>query len=336
MRDIKVIGIPKEIKSNERRVSLIPKDVKEIVSLNINVIIETNAGLGAGYKDDDYIEVGAVIFKTAKEIYDNSDMIVKVKEPQIDEYDMIKEGQIIFTFFHFASSIRLVEAMIKSKATCIAYEMIRKDNGIYPILAPMSKIAGEQAIIYAYNNTKGEDNKEKDTITIIGLGNVGKASAIKARELGYKKIILMDIDNKRLEEFNDSNNNYYDISINKMEDIMRKSRIIVGSIYNFGSKASRLITDRLMEYVMEECLIMDVAIDQGGITSQSSIRTIEDPIINYKNVKIYCVPNIPSQVPIDASRELSNVVIGYIKRIINKEIDDEIEGGIYMINGKLR
>jgi alanine dehydrogenase len=336
MRDIKVIGIPKEIKSNERRVSLIPKDVKEIVSLNINVIIETNAGLGAGYKDDDYIEVGAVIFKTAKEIYDNSDMIVKVKEPQIDEYDMIKEGQIIFTFFHFASSIRLVEAMIKSKATCIAYEMIRKDNGIYPILAPMSKIAGEQAIIYAYNNTKGEENKEKDTITIIGLGNVGKASAIKARELGYKKIILMDIDNKRLEEFNDSNNNYYDISIYKMEDIMRKSRIIVGSIYNFGSKASRLITDRLMEYVMEECLIMDVAIDQGGITSQSSIRTIEDPIINYKNVKIYCVPNIPSQVPIDASRELSNVVIGYIKRIINKEIDDEIEGGIYMINGKLR
>ena len=333
MLEIKTIGIPKEIKKNEKRVSLIPNAVNELILSNINVIIESGAGENAGYKDDDYLKVGAIIFKTAKEIYKNSDLIVKVKEPQEEEYELIKEGQIIFTFFHFASSAKLIDAMIKAKATCIAYETIITDNGIYPILAPMSKIAGEEAMKYAYNYTEGNKNSEKDIITIIGIGNVGKAAAIMGRKLGYNKIILMDIDEKRLREFNDENDNYYEIYTDSLEQIIKKSNIIIGSIYRFGSKASTIITDRLLELVPDRSIIMDVAIDQGGITSQSKATTIDNPVIKYKNASIYCVPNIPCQVPHKASNELSKVVVKYIKKIINDEIDDEIKGGIFMING---
>ena len=330
MMNIKTIGIPKEIKNNESRVSLIPNDIQKLNSLNIKIIIESGAGKNAGYSDDDYIKCGAIILKSAIDIYNNSDIIVKVKEPQISEYDMIKDGQRKFTFFHFASNLTLLDAMMKAKATCIAYEMIQLDNGIYPILAPMSKIAGEEAMKYAYKYTKGNKN---DIITIIGLGNVGKASAIMARMLGYERIILMDIDENKLREFNEINDNYFEIYTHSIDEIMTISTIIIGSVYRFGAKASMIISDRLLSLVPERSIIMDVAIDQGGITSQSIATTIDNPIIKYKNASIYCVPNIPCQVPDKASNELSGIVIEYVKKIVEGCISDDIEGGIFMKNG---
>ena len=187
------IGIPKEIKTNELRVSLIPSDVKRLTDLNIPVFIEKNAGICALFNDDDYLLAGAIICDTPNEVFEKSTIIIKVKELLNEEYDLINDNHIILTFFHFASSQSLIDAMINKKAICIAYETIKKDDGTYPILAPMSVIAGEQAMINANDfitKTKGFDTEH--VITIIGTGNVGKASAYKAKELGYKNINLMN------------------------------------------------------------------------------------------------------------------------------------------------
>jgi alanine dehydrogenase len=320
------IGIPKEIKPNEKRVSLIPDDVKELTNLNIQVYIETNAGINSLYTDNDYLNVGAIICNNAKDVFDKSNIIIKVKELIEEEYDYINENHIILTFFHFASNPSLLKAMINKKAICIAYETIKKEDGTYPILAPMSIIAGEQSIINANKFIKDTDYNN-DIITIIGVGNVGKASAYKAKKLGYKNIKLIDRDLDKMKEFINKDCFYlYEMNDNNLIELLKISTIVIGSIYNVGEKAQNLITNDMLNMMKNNAIIMDVAIDQGGITEQSKITTINDPIIKYKNINIYCVSNIPSSVPNRASIELSKAICPYIKNIME---DMNIEKTIY-------
>ncbi len=324
-----IIGIPKEIKENEFRVSLIPKEVSILTNKGFKVYIQTNAGLGAYFTDNDYINSGAIICNSIEEVYKYSNFIIKVKEPQEYEYSLINSNHTIFTFFHFANSTSLINAMLNSKATCIAYETIIDNNGRFPILAEMSKIAGEQAIIEA---NKFRNNID-DTITIIGVGNVGLASAYKAKEKGYKNINLIDKNFEKIKNLAECGFNVYEFSNLNLIDLLSVSQIVIGSIYNNGEKANKIICNDMLKLLPINSIFIDVAIDQGGVTEQSIPTTITNPIIKYHNTNIYCVANIPSCVPYQASVKLSSVICPYVIQIANEKINDEIKSGINIKDG---
>lgn len=322
-----IIGIPKEIKSGEGRVSLIPNDVERLVAKGYEVYFQKGAGYQASYLDIDYISKGAKLCDTIEEIYDRVTLIVKVKEPQPSEFPLITNKHTIFTFFHFAGNPKLLERMIESGATCYAYETISIYNdGIYyyPILAPMSKIAGEQALCEAnkfisHNKTLHVMNIP---ISIIGVGNVGTAAMNAAIKLGYKNIILIDKDYDKICKIQKENSNIinvYEMNEANLEMIAKKSIIIIGSVYNHGEKASKVFTNELLELMPNDSILMDVAIDQGGVCVQSRPTTFDSPIIKYKQMNLYCVPNIPSCVPRKASKYLSNAIVEYVDIIASGE-----------------
>ena len=326
------VGIPKEIKEFENRVSLIPRDVKEIIKNGIIVYFQKGAGVNSGYNDYDYIEKGAVMVNSLEELYKNSKLIVKVKEPQEKEYPLINEKHTIFTFFHFASNKTLLETMINSNANCYAYESLylTKEDGkiYYPILSNMSFIAGEQAFIEADSFVNKYVPKIPNIpknynihITIIGVGNAGISSMNTAISMGYKNINLIDKDYNKIRNIKknfDEKEEYKDIikiylmNEYNLKNLMDKSIITIGSIYNTGEKTNNLLTNKIMDDMLPNSIIMDIAIDQGGITEQSKPTTKDNPYIIYKNVTIYCVPNIPSCVPQKASKLLSNSIINYV------------------------
>jgi len=326
-----IVGIPKEIKENEFRVSLTPTEVDIITNNNIKVYIQSDAGLGAYFSNIEYINAGAIVCDTIEEIYKYANLIVKVKEPQEYEYSLINNTHTIFTFFHFANSISLINAMLNSKATCIAYETIIDSNGNFPILAEMSKIAGQQAILEAFKYKN--NNSINDRITIIGVGNVGMASALKAKEKGYKTINLIDKNFEKIKNMADNGFNVYDFSNFNLMKLLSESDIIIGSIYNNGEKAKKIIDNYMLNLLPPDSIIIDVAIDQGGISEYSKPTTIANPIIKYNNTKIYCVPNIPSLIPHQASIKLADVIYPYVINIANGNYNNEIISGVNIQNG---
>jgi len=320
------VGIPKEIKECENRVSLIPYDIKKLIDCGIIVYVQKGAGKNAGFDDYEYIENGAIMLDSIEDLYNKSKLIVKVKEPQKDEYKLINNNHTIFTFFHFASNKNLVDNMKSSGASCYPYEIIKtiKDNGelYYPILSNMSVIAGEQSFIQADLFVKNNfpNYSINIPITIIGVGNVGLSSMKIAIDLGYKNINLLDSNYDKLLNIKKTYENTIDISIYNMNEdnlksLMTKSIITIGSIYNIGMKTDKLLTNKLLDIMPDGAIIMDVAIDQGGITEQSKITSINEPIVKYNNINIYCVPNIPSTAPHKASILLSNSIVEYVKAL---------------------
>jgi alanine dehydrogenase len=332
------VGIPKEVKANEYRVSMTPNDVSELVNAGICVYVQMDAGIGANFSNKEYVDAGALICKTIEDVYKFAILIVKVKEPQPEEYDLIKDRHIVFTFFHFASSPQLIQAMINSKATCIAYETLKDNNGKFPILAEMSIIAGEQSILeakkfkFSFNNNY---DYTYDEITIIGVGNVGKAAAYKAKELNYKTINLIDMDYEKIKDLEKEGFIPHEMNNYNLSKLLMRSDIVVGSIYVDGEKAKKLIINDLLVIMPKDSIFMDVAIDQGGMTQKSKPTTITNPLIKYHNTYIYCVPNIPSSVPNKASINLSKVITPFVISIANENIDDVINTGININNGKI-
>jgi len=328
-----IIGIPKEIKPYENRVSIVPYDLIELIKyfneLNkeIKVFIQKGLGLNSGFTDEDYMKNDSIILcDTIDEVYNKSNIIIKVKEPQSYEFSLIRDDHIIMAFFHFAANKELEDFFNKKKTKCIVYETIKDENNKYPILAPMSKIAGKQGLIIAHNyidNNDNNDNKNLKTISIIGLGNVGYSSFITAVNLGYTNFNLIDINYEKLIEIKSAHPNLnintlntIDISIdnkNRIKNNLIESNIIISSIYNTGQHAERVINLEVLDNMKKGSIIIDIAIDQGGTTELSKPTTIENPFISYKNVKIYCVPNIPSTVPEEASIEISKSILEYIK-----------------------
>jgi len=326
------IGIPKEIKGYENRVSIVPKDLIELMnyykSLNkeVKVFIQRNVGKKSGYSDEEYLISDCIrICETIEEVYKNSKLIIKVKEPQPYEYSLIRDDHIIMAFFHFAANKELQDFFNSKKTKCIIYETIKDNNNNYPILAPMSKIAGKQGFKVAHNyiNTiTTNDTTNKTIISIIGLGNVGYSSFITAIDLGYTNFNIIDINYEKLMNIKSSHPNLNinilnsnDSSIENKNEIKKtliESNIIISSIYNTGQHAERVINMEVLDNMKEGSIIIDIAIDQGGTTELSKPTTIENPLISYKNVKIYCVPNIPSTVPEEASIEISKSIKEYI------------------------
>ena len=334
-----IIGIPKEIKAFEQRVSMVPDDIKILLENNddIKIYVQANAGHNAGYSDNDYIAKGAFILDNIEDIYEKANIIVKVKEPQIREYSLITSKHTILSFFHFAGNNELIKAMIESKAKCYAYETIQDDNGLYPILSPMSIIAGKKSMIEADKLINKKKNKYT-IITIIGVGNVGKAAAEQAIKLGYQNINLIDKDYEKIKDIEQSNPSIYksyEMNEKNLKKLLIFSNIVISSIYINGMKAKKIINNELLDLMSRtRPIIMDVAIDQGGTTDQSTATTLEDPLIKYKNTNIYCVPNIPSTEPIEASIKLSNAIYPYLNSLIannnNTKYLRELNRGLYV------
>jgi alanine dehydrogenase len=315
-----IIGIPKELKNNEKRVIFNPFEVKKLIDMGFKVNIQKNAGILSNYSNKEYEKIGAIIYETIEEIYKESNIIFKVKEPQEYEYKLIKENHCIVGFFHFAGNEILKNVMLKSKACCIALESVKVNND-YPILKEMSILAGKNAlnISYDFHNTNIFNKK----LVIIGLGNVGHAALYESISLNFNDIHVIDTNYNKLNNIKMINNSIkiYEYNETNLINIMKNADIVIGSIYVNVKKTNKIITDELLDLMHDNSIFVDVSIDQGGMTTQSKPKTIEYPYNIYNNNKyIYCVPNIPSLSGNTATNILSTIVYRCFSDILNKVI----------------
>ena len=349
-----LIGIPKEIKESEHRVGMTPSGVQSLIENGHTVYVQNNAGNGSGYSDKDYLSVGAEVLKTIEEVYDVSEMIIKVKEPLKKEYSLIKEGQIIYTFFHFASSLELTNAMIKSKSICIAYGTVENSDKSLPLLTPMSEVAGRMA---AQQGAKFLEKHQKGCgillggvpgvspakAVVIGGGVVGTQSAKMLAGLGAD-VTILDINIDRLRELDDimpknvktKFSNQYNI-----KETIGKAHLVIGAVLLPGAKAPNLITKDMLKDLSNGTVLVDVAVDQGGCFETTKPTTHNSPTYIIDDVLHYSVANMPGAVPMTSTEALTNTTIGYAIEIANKGwrkacLDNEpLKKGLNIINGDI-
>ena len=325
------IGVPKEIKNNENRVGMTPAGVFELTKRNHIVYIQATAGFGSGFFDEDYQEAGAIILKSIEEVYTSSDMIVKVKEPIQEEYDLIKPNQVVFTYFHFASSETLTKAMIKGNAICIAYETVEDADGSLPLLTPMSEVAGrmsiQQGAKYLEKPIKGRGvllggvpGVPPGRVLVLGAGVVGVQAAKMAAGLGAH-VTIMDINMKQLRYVNDVMPNHVVTEFSSEYNIrnrIKESDLIIGGVLIKGAKAPKLITKDMLQDMRPGTVIVDVAVDQGGCFETTKPTTHEDPTYIIDDVVHYCVANMPGAVPYTSTVALTNVTLPYVLKLANE------------------
>ncbi len=348
------IGVPKEIKNNENRVGLTPAGVFELTKNNHTVYIQNGAGEGSGFFDEDYEAAGAMMLKKAAEVYSVSDMIVKVKEPIAAEYPLIQPNQILFTYFHFASSKELTQAMIASKAICIAYETVEDEDGTLPLLTPMSEVAGRMAIQqgakYLEKPIKGRGillggvpGVPPGKVLVLGAGVVGIQAAKMAAGLGAH-VTILDINMKRLRYVNDVMPNHVVTEFSSEYNIRRHIKnhdLIVGAVLVTGGKAPKLITKDMLKEMNPGTVIVDVAVDQGGCFETTKPTTHENPTYIIDDVVHYCVANMPGAVPYTSTLALTNVTLPYVLKIANLgwkvacERNKDLRKGLNIVGGEI-
>ena len=348
------IGVPKEIKNNESRVGLTPAGVFELVKYKHNVFVQKGAGEGSGFFDDDYITAGAIMIERADEVYALSDMIVKVKEPIAEEYPYIKQEQIVFTYFHFASSKELTDAMIKSGAVCIAYETVEDEDGTLPLLTPMSEVAGRMAIQqgakYLEKPIKGRGillggvpGVPPGKVLILGAGVVGIQAAKMAAGLGAH-VTILDINMKRLRYVNDVMPSHVVTELSTEYTIRKHIKdhdLIIGGVLIPGAKAPKLITRDMLKDMHPGTVMVDVAVDQGGCFETTRATTHEDPTYIIDDVVHYCVANMPGAVPYTSTLALTNVTLPYVLKIANLgwetacEKYKDLSKGLNIVHGEI-
>ncbi len=348
------IGIPKEIKNNENRVAITPSGVFELVKRQHTVYIQSTAGEGSGFSDSDYQNVGATILQTIEEVYAASEMIVKVKEPIEEEYDLINPNQVVFTYFHFASSEKLTNAMIRSHAVCIAYETVEDEDGSLPLLTPMSEVAGRMAVQqgakYLEKPIKGKGvllggvpGVSPGKVLILGAGVVGVQAAKMAAGLGAH-VTIMDINMKRLRYVNDVLPNHVITDFSNEYRIRKHIKthdLIIGGVLIKGAKAPKLITRDMLKEMHPGTVIVDVAVDQGGCIETTRPTTHEDPIYIIDDVVHYCVANMPGAVPYTSTIALTNVTLPYVIKLADLgwekacEQDPSLKKGLNIVHGEI-
>ena len=348
------IGVPKEIKNNESRVGMTPAGVFELTKNKHTVYIQNDAGFGSGFFNKDYKEAGATILETIEEVYAASDMIVKVKEPIQEEYDLIKPNQVVFTYFHFASSETLTMAMIESKSVCIAYETVEDNYGTLPLLIPMSEVAGrmsiQQGAKYLEKPIKGRGvllggvpGVPPGKVLVLGAGIVGIQAAKMAAGLGAH-VTIMDINMKQLRYVNDVMPNHVVTEFSSEYNIRKRIKeadLIIGGVLIKGAKAPKLITKDMLKDMRPGTVIVDVAVDQGGCFETTKATTHEDPTYIIDNVVHYCVANMPGAVPYTSTVALTNVTLPYVIKLANegweKACDNNkaLAKGLNIIKGKI-
>ena len=349
-----IIGVPKEIKNNENRVALTPAGVTEMVKRGHTVHVQSTAGEGSGFTDEMYVEAGANMLPTIEATYEIAEMIMKVKEPIEPEYKLIKENQLLFTYFHFASSEALTKAMIKSNAICIAYETVEDEEGTLPLLTPMSEVAGRMAIQqgakYLEKPIKGRGvllggvpGVSPGKVLILGAGVVGVQAAKMAAGLGAH-VTIMDINMKRLRYVNDVLPSHVVTDFSSEYSIRQKIKdhdLIIGGVLIKGAKAPKLITREMISTMRPGTVIVDVAVDQGGCIETTKPTTHEDPTYIIDDVVHYCVANMPGAVPYTSTIALTNVTLSYVLKLADlgwKEAcdrDPSLSKGLNIINGEI-
>ncbi len=348
------IGVPKEIKANENRVALIPVGVELLKSNGHVVLVEKGAGLGSGFTDEDYKKAGAEIFSDPAELYKNCDMIIKVKEPLPQEYDLLREGQIIFTYFHFAASRELTEAVIKSKSIAIAYETVQDAAGHLPLLVPMSEVAGRMAIqegaryLEKLHGGKGillggVPGVEPASVVILGGGIVGTNAAKIAAGLGAK-VTILDINLERLRYLDDvMPKNVITIMSNpaNIRRAISEADLLIGAVLIPGAKAPKLVTRDMLKLMKKGSVIVDVAVDQGGCVETIKPTTHNNPVYEVEGVIHYGVANMPGGVPMTSTVALTNATLPYAIEIANHgfpeiaRMSTEISKGVNIAFGKV-
>jgi alanine dehydrogenase len=349
-----IVGILKEIKAEENRVSMTPAGVEVMKQNGHTILVEKNAGSGSGFENDIYAQAGAEIVDTPKEIFDRADMVMHVKEPLPPEYDLIRENQIVFTYLHLAAAETLTHALIKSNSINIAYETIQKADGSLPLLTPMSEVAGRMAIQQGAKYLEmaqgghgillgGVPGVDPGMVVIIGGGVVGTNAAKMACGLGAKVYILdMNLDRLRyLSDVMPSNCFLLMSSPATVRDLITRADVVVGAVLIPGAKAPRLITREMLKTMKKGSVLVDVAIDQGGCFETSKATTHSDPIYTVDGVVHYCVANMPGAVAKTSTLALTNATLPYAVEIANKgweramKENKEIKLGANVIKGKV-
>jgi alanine dehydrogenase len=349
-----IIGVPKEIKNNENRVALTPAGVAELRKGGHTVYVQSSAGLGSGVTDDDYFQAGATILSTIEEVYAKAEMIVKVKEPIAQEYGLIKENQLLFTYFHFASSEELTHAMIERKAVCLAYETVEKADRSLPLLVPMSEVAGRMAIQEGAKYLEkpmggrgillgGVAGVKPANVLVLGGGIVGTQSAKMAAGLGAN-VTIMDISLQRLRYLEDILPANVDTMMSNeynIREMIKHADLIVGAVLIPGAKAPHLITRDMLRLMKRGTVLVDVAVDQGGCIETCTPTTHENPTFEIDGIVHYCVANMPGAVPYTSTLALTNATLPYALQLANKnwqkacQDNEELRKGLNVVNGKV-
>ena len=325
------IGVPKEIKPQENRIGLTPESVKTLVSEGHEVIVENNGGFEAGFDDDQYTAAGAKIANSASDIFNDAEIIVKVKEPQKVEVDMIRENQIVYTYLHLAAAKELTEGLIKSKSINIAYETVTDDNGRLPLLAPMSAVAGRMSIQAGAHclekNQKGRGlllggapGVEGGTVVILGGGVVGENAAVIATGM-QAKVHIVDKSDARLKQLVEMFGDKIIPQQSETTDLNKliaEADLVVGGVLIPGAEAPKLVTKDMLKLMKRGSVIVDVAIDQGGCFETSKPTTHGDPTYIVDDVIHYCVANMPGGVPRTSTIALNNATLPFLVKLANK------------------
>ncbi|MFT6927874.1 MAG: alanine dehydrogenase [Psychromonas sp.] len=341
-----IIGVPKEIKNHEYRVGMVPGSVRELSNHGHQILVETNAGLGIGFSDQDYINCGASILTSAAEVFAGAEMIVKVKEPQAVERAMLREGQILFTYLHLAPDLAQTEDLIKSKAICIAYETVTDNQGGLPLLAPMSEVAGRMSIqagAQALEKSNagrgmllgGVPGVAPAKVVIIGGGMVGNNAAQMAVGMGAEVVILDRNVNvlRRLDaQFGNKIKTVYSTT-EALEEHVLEADLVIGGVLVAGAAAPKLVTAEHIKNMKPGSAIVDVAIDQGGCIATSKATTHADPTFIVDDVVHYCVANMPGAVPLTSTFALNNATLPFIINLANKGYKEALLSDPHFLNG---
>lgn len=349
-----IIGVPKEIKNNENRVALTPAGTLELTKRGHKVFVQATAGEGSGFLDDEYKKAGAKILKTIELVYKKAEMIMKVKEPIKKEYNLIRENQLLFTYFHFASYKPLTRAMIKNKSVCLAYETVESPDRSLPLLVPMSEVAGRMAIQEGAKFLEkpsggrgvllgGVPGVPPGKVLILGGGIVGTQAAKMAAGLGAN-VTILDINLGRLRYLADvmpanvttMYSNEYNI-----RRLIANHDLIVGAVLIPGAKAPHLITREMLKDMRSGTVLVDVAVDQGGCIETCKPTTHQKPTYEVDGIVHYCVANMPGAVPYTSTIALTNATLPYAIQLANKgwkqacKEREDLKLGLNIINGKV-
>lgn len=329
-----LIGVPKEVKVLENRVAITPGGVMSLVTAGHQVIVETSAGVGSGFTDDLYAQAGAKIVKTAKEAWE-VDMVLKVKEPIVEEYQYFRNGLILFTYLHLAANRTLTEALIEKNVTAISYETVQLLDGSLPLLSPMSEVAGRMATqigaqylekMYGGKGIllSGVAGVERGNVAIIGGGQAGENAAKIAIGMGAN-VTILDINVNRLRELENQFGSSIQTLMSNSYNIAKavaEADLVIGAVLIPGAKAPKLVTEEMIKSMKPGSVLVDIAIDQGGIFETSDrITTHEEPIYIKHNVIHYAVGNMPGAVPRTSTMALTNVTMPYVLLLANKGLE---------------
>ncbi len=334
-----IIGTVRETKTEEYRVALTPDGVADIVSAGHSVIVEAAAGVGSNYDDDDYRKAGATVVETPAEVYDRAELMCEVKEPQPEEFELLREGQILFTYLHLAAEPAVTQALLVSRCIAIGYETVQRDDGFLPLLAPMSEIAGRMAVEIGTHYLKrpgpgrgmllgGLPGVPPAHVVVVGSGNVGK-NAVRAAVGAGARVSVLSIDEDQLRDLEELYAGRVETVLSSPQAVARTvagADLLVGAVLVTGRRAPVIVSREMVRSMGPGAVVVDVAVDQGGCVETTRLTTHVDPIYLEEGVVHYAVANMPGAVPRTSSRALTGLTLPYILRVANNGFEAAVRG----------